>query len=129
MNAKVKYARPRVLINAPRMSESYKNRCRIEAIKEGIKRCSIPDKVYIDNGKDAEEREELEQALDAIDDMVDTIAKEIVATAHQNDDLICTNCLRTAKRLFGLFRKYAREEDVTKLREDWRSITGRDIYD
>ena len=129
MKAKVKYARPRVLINAPRMLESYKNRCRIEAVKEGIKRCSIPDKVYIDNGKDAEEREELEQALDAIDDMVDTIAKEIVATAHQNDDFICTSCLRTAKRLFGLFRKYAREEDVTKLREDWKSITGRDIYD
>lgn len=72
---------------------------------------------------------ERDEALDTIDDMIDTIAKEIITIAHQNDDFVCTCCLSTAHKLFGLLKKYAREEDVTKLREDWKSITGRDIYD
>ena len=67
------------------------------------------------------------EALDAIDDMVDTIAKGIINIAHQNDDFVCTCCLGTARRLFRLLKKYAREEDAERIREDWKDITGRDI--
>ena len=67
------------------------------------------------------------EALDTIDDMVDTIAKGIINIAHQNDDFVCTCCLGTARRLFRLLKKYAREEDTERIREDWKDITGRDI--
>ena len=67
------------------------------------------------------------EALDTIDDMVDTIAKGIINIAHQNDDFVCTCCLGTARRLFRLLKKYAREEDTERIRGDWKDITGADI--
>lgn len=70
---------------------------------------------------------ERDEALDTIDDMVDTIAKGIINIAHQNDDFVCTCCLGTARRLFRTLKKYAREEDTERIREDWKDITGRDI--
>lgn len=70
---------------------------------------------------------ERDEALDTIDDMVDTIAKGIINIAHQNDDFVCTCCLGTARRLFRILKKYAREEDTERIREDWKDITGRDI--
>lgn len=71
--------------------------------------------------------DERDEALDTIDDMVDTIAKGIINIAHQNDDFVCTCCLGTARRLFRLLKEYAREEDTERIREDWKDITGRDI--
>jgi hypothetical protein len=70
---------------------------------------------------------ERDEALDTIDDMVDTIAKGIINIAHQNDDFVCTCCLGTARRLFRLMKKYAREEDTERIRAEWKHITGRDI--
>lgn len=70
---------------------------------------------------------ERDEALDTIDDMVDTIAKEIITIAHQNDDFVCTCCLSTAHKLFGLMKKYAREEDTERIRAEWKHITERDI--
>ena len=52
MKAKITYARPRVLINVQRMTENFYSKRRVNALKTGIKRCSVPDKVLIDNGKE-----------------------------------------------------------------------------
>ncbi len=71
---------------------------------------------------------EYETALSTIDDMVDTIAKIITGIARSNDDFICTECLSTASKLYSLMRKYAREEDAERVRNEFREITGRDIY-
>jgi len=73
--------------------------------------------------------EQLEEALDIIDDMMKEIGGLIITIAHSNDDFICTECLRTAQTLFGLMKDYASEEDVTDIRERWKDITGRDIDD
>lgn len=72
---------------------------------------------------------EYETALSTIDDMVDTIAKIITGIARSNDDFICTECLNTANKLYGLMRKYAREEDAERVRDEFKEITGRDIDD
>lgn len=71
---------------------------------------------------------ERNEALNSIYDMVDTIAKEIITIAHQNDDVfVCICCLDTARNLFGLMKKYAYEEDTERIRTEWKHITGRDI--
>lgn len=70
---------------------------------------------------------ERDKALDTIDDMVDVIGKQIYRIACDNDDCICTRCLRTSRALFGLMKKYAREEDAADIRREWKEITGADI--
>lgn len=70
---------------------------------------------------------ERDKALDSIDDMVDVIAKQIRLIARDNEDFICTRCLSTARELFGLMKKYAREEDTEDIRSEWKEITGADI--
>ena len=82
---------------------------------------------YQERCKVGELEKERDTALNAIDDMIDTIAKGIINIAHQNDDFVCTCCLGTARRLFRLLKEYAREEDTERIREDWKDITGRDI--
>ncbi len=77
--------------------------------------------------KTASSLREFEEALSTIDDMVDTIAKIIISIAQSNDDFICTECLNTANKLYRLLRKYAREEDAERVRNEFREITGRDI--
>ena len=72
---------------------------------------------------------ERDEALDTIDDIVDTIAKQIISIAHDNKDFVCTRCLSTARELFGLMKKYAREEDTEEIRSEWKEITGADIED
>lgn len=74
-------------------------------------------------------KEELEEALDTIDDMVKEIGGLIITIAHSNEDFICTECLRTAQTLFGLMKDYASEEDVTDIREQWKDITGISLDD
>ena len=76
-----------------------------------------------------EESKELTEALESIDDMIDTIGKLIISIAHSNDDFICTECLYTAKKLYQIMRKYAREEDADRIRDEFKEITGRDIND
>ena len=76
-----------------------------------------------------EESKELTEALESIDDMVDIIAKLIVSIALSNEDFICTECLYTAKKLYQIMRKYAREEDADRIYEEFKEITGRDIND
>lgn len=76
-----------------------------------------------------DESKELTEALESIDDMVDTIAKLIVSIALSNEDFICTECLYTAKKLYQIMRKYAREEDADYIYEKFKKITGRDIND
>ena len=71
--------------------------------------------------------DEHNEALNSIDDMVDTIAKQIRLIAHDNEDFVCTRCLSTARELFGLMKKYAREEDTEDIRSEWKEITGADI--
>ncbi len=80
-------------------------------------------------GKQTELLNEFEETLSSIDDMVDTIAKIIINIARSNDDFICTECLSTASKLYSLMRKYAREEDAERVYEEFREITGRNIYD
>lgn len=70
---------------------------------------------------------ERDEALDTIDDMVDTIAKQIYKIARDNRYFVCTRCLSTARELFGLMKKYAREEDTEDIRSEWKEITGADI--
>lgn len=70
---------------------------------------------------------ELNEALNAIDDMVEVISKQIIKIAYDNRDFICSRCLSTAYALFGLMEKYAREEDTANIRDKWKEITGADI--
>lgn len=72
-------------------------------------------------------RSERNDAYDAIDDMVDVIAKQIYKIARDNSDFVCARCLSTARELFGLMKKYAREEDIEDIRSEWKEITGADI--
>lgn len=71
--------------------------------------------------------EERDKALDTIDDMVDIIGKQIIRIAYDNRDFICSRCLSTAYALFGLMKKYSREEDTEDIRAKWKEITGADI--
>ena len=71
--------------------------------------------------------DEHNEALNSIDDMVDVIAKQIYKIARDNRDFVCTRCLSTARELFGLMKKYAREEDTEDIRSEWKEITGADI--
>ena len=76
------------------------------------------------------ESKELTEALETIDDMVDVIGKLIISIAHSNEVFICTECLHTANNLFyRIMQKYAREDDVDRIHEEFKKITGRDIYD
>lgn len=76
-----------------------------------------------------EESKELTETLEAIDDIVDRIGKLIISIAYSNDDFICTECLHTAHELYGIMRKYAREEDADRIHEEFKEITGRYIDD
>lgn len=70
---------------------------------------------------------ERDTALDSIDDMVDIIGKQIIRIAYDNRDFICSRCLSTAYALFGLMKKYSREEDIEDICAKWKEITGADI--
>lgn len=72
---------------------------------------------------------ELEEALETIDDMIDVIGKTIISIAESNDNFICTECLHTAHELYGIMRKYAREDDADCIYEEFKEITGRYIDD
>lgn len=72
-------------------------------------------------------RGERNDAYEAIDDMVDVIGKQIIRIAYDNRDFICSRCLSTAYALFGLMKKYSREEDTEDIRAKWKEITGADI--
>ena len=72
---------------------------------------------------------DLWEALDTIDDMVNRIGKIIIDIAVNNDDFICTGCLRTAEKLYLIMKKYAREEDSADTLERFKKITGRDLYE
>lgn len=74
-----------------------------------------------------EESKEFTEALEAIDDMVDVVGKLIISIAINNDEFICTECLYIAGKLHQLLRKYAREDDADRIREEFKEITGRDI--
>lgn len=74
-----------------------------------------------------EDSKELTEALETIDDIVDRVGKLIMSIAHSNDEFICTECLRTANKLYQIMRKYAREDDADWIREEFKEITGRDI--
>lgn len=76
-----------------------------------------------------EESKELTEALESIDDMIDTMGKLIICIADSNDDFVCIECLYVTKRLYQLMRKYAREEDADRIRDEFKKITGRDIND
>lgn len=74
-----------------------------------------------------EESKELTEALESIDDMVDTIGKLIISIAHSNDDFVCTECLYVVQKLYQIMRKYSREDDADRIYEEFKEITGRDI--
>lgn len=74
-----------------------------------------------------ENSKELTEALESIDDMVDTMGKLIICIANSNEEFVCTECLYVAKRLYQLIRKYAHEEDADRIRDEFKEITGRDI--
>lgn len=76
-----------------------------------------------------DESKELTEALESIDDMIDTMGKLIICIADSNDDFVCTECLYVAKKLYQLMRKYAREEDADRIRDKFKEITGRNIND
>lgn len=72
---------------------------------------------------------ELDEALDAIDDMVDVIGKQIIAIAYENKEFVCSQCLDTAAKLYRLMNRYAREEDANETAKHFKDITGRNIGD
>ena len=72
---------------------------------------------------------ERDKALDSIDDMVDVIGRQIIKIAYDNSDFVCGRCLSTAGALFGLMKKYAREEDADFVRSRWKEITKLNIED
>lgn len=74
-----------------------------------------------------EESKKLLEALESIDDMVDRIGKLIISIANNNDYFVCTECLYIAKTLYEIMRKYARENDADRIREEFEEITGRKI--
>lgn len=74
-----------------------------------------------------EENEELQDALDQVDEMVDGIGEIIIEIANANQDFICTTCLRTASELYQIMTNYAREEDCDSIKEQFTYITGRNI--
>lgn len=74
-----------------------------------------------------EENEELQDALDQVDEMVDGIGEIIIEIANANQDFICTTCLRTASELYQIMENYAREEDCDSIKEQFTYITGRNI--
>lgn len=74
-----------------------------------------------------EESKELLEALGTIDDIIDRLGKLIIGIAHSNDDFICTECLHTAHELYGIMRKYAREDDSDRIYEEFKEITG-EVY-
>lgn len=76
-----------------------------------------------------EESKELTEALETVDDIIDRIGKLIIGIARSNDDFVCTECLHTAHELYGIMRKYAREEDADRIYEEFKEITGRYIDD
>lgn len=69
--------------------------------------------------------EELEEALDTIDDMVNRISEIIINIAANNTDFICTCCLKAAEDLYQIMKEYAREEDSAATLEQFTAITGR----
>lgn len=70
---------------------------------------------------------DLEEALSAVDGLVDTIGQMIIDIAYDNKDFICTQCLKTTKELYQLMTLSAREEDCASIAEQYKEITGRDI--
>lgn len=70
---------------------------------------------------------DLEEAQNAVDDMVDVIGKQIISIAYENKDFVCTQCLNTASALYKLMKKYAVEWDAAEIAEKFADITGRDI--
>ena len=74
-----------------------------------------------------EESKELLEALGTIDDIIDRLGKLIISIAYSNDDFICTECLHTAHELYEIMRKYAREDDVDRIYEEFKEITG-EVY-
>ncbi len=79
------------------------------------------------NEKTEELEEQLSEALDTIDDMVNTISEIIIDIGSSNRDFICTACFKAAKELYRLLKNYAREEDAASVSEQYAYITGRDI--
>ena len=74
-------------------------------------------------------RGERNDAHEAIDDMIDVIGRQIIKIAYDNSDFVCGRCLSTAGALFGLMKKYAREEDADFVRSRWKEITRVNIED
>ncbi|MBQ8569363.1 MAG: hypothetical protein IJ446_09115 [Oscillospiraceae bacterium] len=70
---------------------------------------------------------ELEEALSAVDGLVDTIAQMIIDIAYSNKYFICTQCIKTAKELYQLMKLYAREDYCASVAAQYEEITGRDI--
>lgn len=79
------------------------------------------------NEKALDELEEMQELQEMVDEMVDGIGQIIIKIANDNREFICTACLRTASELFQIMENYAREEDCDSIREQFASITGRDI--
>lgn len=73
--------------------------------------------------------EELEEALHTIDDMIDRIGTIIIDIAANNDDFICSCCLKMAEDLYQIIKEYAREEDCADTLEQFAVITGRNLDD
>lgn len=79
------------------------------------------------NDSEMEENEELQDALEQVDEMVDGIGTIIKQIACANYSSMCTTCHRTAKGLYRIFCNYAREEDCDRIRDEYKDITGRDL--
>lgn len=68
--------------------------------------------------------EELEESREEIDDIVNEIGEVIMSIAADNDDFICTACIRTARDLWKLLEAHAREEDAEDILEQFAHKTG-----
>ncbi len=71
--------------------------------------------------------EELEDATEQVDELMNGIAEIIIEIADANKNFCCSTCIHVAEELYQLFENYAREEDCDSIREQYSYITGRDL--
>lgn len=73
---------------------------------------------------DCEECTRYNLLIGEIDDMINTIGREIDKISIDNDDFVCSRCIDTARALYRLMHRYAREEDAQSILERFERRTG-----
>lgn len=70
------------------------------------------------------ECEELDRISCEQDDIINTIGEAIIDIAYENNDFICGQCIKTANLLLSVLMRYAREDDVADVIEQFYNLSG-----